>query len=102
MTDQEMAEIGRLITELKNSKTRLSALESGFQEICNRLKTSGSILLQAVRSPSENALSCSSLDAAIQEIPTQDHLNQLLSDLRSERETFRSLSKKSSNLGLPS
>lgn len=99
-TDQEMAAIGRLVNDLRNSKRRLVALESEFDRAGENLTQLGSSFRLALRSPADDALADPSLDSGIERLASQQTLTDLLADLRAERQKFKDLSKRVAELGI--
>jgi hypothetical protein len=95
-----MASIGRLVTERADSKRRLVALESELERAADSVKHLGSLLKLAHRDPSDNGYADPSIDAAIDHLPTQLFLANLLAEIRTERQKYADLSKRVSSIGL--
>jgi hypothetical protein len=99
-TNEQDASIGRLVRELGECKKALIAVELEFDRATDSLKACATLLKNAKRDTSEDALAESSLDVAIEQLPTAEQLASLLSDLRETRERYRSLSKQGSKIGI--
>ena len=78
--DDQMAEIGRLVTDYKESERRIAALESALETIGDKFKSVGSLIKQAARKQLDNPV----LEECSRTVPSPDRARELLVELREE------------------
>ena len=98
--EEEMASIGRLVVEAKESNQRLVAIEAALGRAAADFRAMGDLLSHTNRTFANNSVDDPKIDKLLASLISKDKLESLINEARTENERYAGLRKQQSSLGL--